>query len=46
MNYYLEEAIIDRLEFGYDSKISNDGNKKWVRLEDNSSELFTILFER
>ena len=41
MNYDLEEAIIDRLEFGYNTKIRNNGNTKYVRLEDDGSELCT-----
>lgn len=41
MNYNLEDAIIDRLEFGYNTKIGNNGNRKYVRIEDDGSEVIT-----
>lgn len=32
LNYDLEDAIIDRLEFGYNTKIGNNGNENYVRI--------------
>lgn len=42
MNYDLDEATIDRLEFGFTTKVGNKGNTKWVRIEDDDKELFCL----
>ena len=46
LNYELDDAIIDRLEFGYNTKIGNNGNEKYVRIEDDGSKLFTKKIRR
>lgn len=46
INYDLEDAIIGQLEFGYNTKIVSNGNEKYVRIEDDGSELITKKIRR
>ena len=46
LNYDLEDAIIDRLEFDCNTKIGNNGKVNYVRIEDEGSELFTKKIRR
>ena len=38
-HYNLEDAVVDRLEFSFESKIGDKGNTKIVRIEDDGSML-------
>ena len=42
-NYDLEDAIVDRLEFGYTTKIGNKGNSKWVKIMDDDDVFISNL---
>ena len=45
-NYGLDDAIIDRLEFFYVTKIGNKGNMKDVRIEDVDDNISTLKIRR
>ena len=38
-NYDLDEAIVERLEFCYKTKVGNKGNTKWIAINDDSSSI-------
>ena len=45
-NYDLDDAVMDRLEFFYVTKIGNNGNTKDVRIEDTNENISTLKIRR
>ena len=45
-NYELENAVVDRLEFFYVTKIGNQGNTKDVRIEETDGNISTMKIRR
>ena len=42
----LDNATVDRLEFGFTTKIGNNGNTKWVKINDDDDEICCLKIRR